>query len=181
MPRCIAFLRAVNVGGRTVKMDALRASFEALGLARVETFIASGNVIFETKARDLTALERKIEAHLHAAFDFEIHTFIRTSAELAAIARHRAFDAADEAGAGAFVVGFLAAAPDTAALRTIAGFNTATDRFHAQGSELYWLSRVTQSESRFSNALFERSLRMRATLRNMSTLRKLAAKHAADA
>ena len=51
MPRCIAFLRAVNVGGRLVKMDALRSAFEALDLADVSTFIASGNVLFETRAR----------------------------------------------------------------------------------------------------------------------------------
>ena len=40
MPRCIAFLRAVNVAGRFVKMEALRAAFEALGLADVSTVIA---------------------------------------------------------------------------------------------------------------------------------------------
>ena len=47
MPRQVAFLRAVNVGGRVAKMDALRRSFEKLGFRRVETFIASGNVIFD--------------------------------------------------------------------------------------------------------------------------------------
>ena len=77
MSRCIAFLRAVNVGGRTVKMAALREAFEALGFSGVETFLASGNVIFETRARDLAALERKIETHLNTAFGFEIHSFIR--------------------------------------------------------------------------------------------------------
>ncbi len=51
MPRCIAFLRAVNVGGRIVKMDALRGHFEAAGFTSAETFIASGNVIFDTKAK----------------------------------------------------------------------------------------------------------------------------------
>ena len=43
MTRYIAFLRAINVGGHTVKMDQLRALFEELGLSNVETFIASGN------------------------------------------------------------------------------------------------------------------------------------------
>ena len=176
MPRCVAFLRAVNVGGRVVKMDALRAEFEALGLARVETFIASGNVIFESRSRKLDALERRIEARLNTAFGFAIDTFVRTVGELAAIADRPVFDAAEVAAAKTFVVGFLAAPPDASALRTIAGLDTDADRFQLHGRELYWLSRLKQSESTFSNAALEKALGMRSTFRGMSTLRKLLAK-----
>jgi uncharacterized protein (DUF1697 family) len=48
MPKYVAFLRAINVGGRTVKMGHLRSLFEAMGFSNVETFIASGNVIFDS-------------------------------------------------------------------------------------------------------------------------------------
>lgn len=173
MPRCIAFLRAVNVGGRFIKMEALRAAFEALPLTDVSTFIASGNVIFETRARDLAALERKIEAHLQASFGFEIHTFIRTQAELAAIAAHAAFDPAELELANTHVVGFIASAPDAAMAKLIERFHTEADRFHLHGRELHWISRQKQSEVSFSNAAFERALKIRATFRNISTLRKL--------
>jgi uncharacterized protein (DUF1697 family) len=179
MSRCIAFLRAVNVGGRTVKMDALRAAFEELGLSKVQTFIASGNVIFESKSRDLAALERKIEAKLNESFGFEIHTFVRTEKELAAIVEHPAFEAADTASAGAHVIGFIATAPDAAARKIIDGFANDADRFHVNERELYWLSTNKQSESKFSNAAFEKALRTRATFRNISMLRKLLAKLAA--
>ena len=64
MSKYIAFLRAINVGGHTVKMDVLRQLFESLGFANVETFIASGNVIFESKAGNVKALEKKIETCL---------------------------------------------------------------------------------------------------------------------
>jgi uncharacterized protein (DUF1697 family) len=176
MPRCIAFLRAVNVGGRFIKMEALRAAFEALGLAGVQTFIASGNVIFETRVRDLGALERKIESHLHASFGFEIHTFLRTEKELAAIVAHEAFDAAEVVIANTHVVGFVASAPDAATARLIERFHTEADRYHLHGRELHWISRRKQSETTFSNAAFERALKTRATFRNVSTLRKLLAK-----
>ena len=89
MPRYIAFLRAINVGGHTVKMDRLREIFESLGFANVETFIASGNVVFETTALDTAALETRIAAALQAALGYEVATFIRTEAELARIAAHR--------------------------------------------------------------------------------------------
>lgn len=48
MTRYFAFLRAINVGGHVVKMDRLRQVFESLAFSNVETFIASGNVIFES-------------------------------------------------------------------------------------------------------------------------------------
>lgn len=177
MPRCAAFLRAVNVGGRTVKMDALRAAFEALALTCVETFIASGNVIFDSRARDLAALERKIEAQLLARFGFEIDTFVRPLEEVAAIAAHPAFDAA----ATTQVVGFLRSAPTPQALHAIAQMATEIDRLQVQGRELLWLSDNKQSESVFSNAAFERALGMRTTFRALSSLRKLLAKHAVNA
>lgn len=173
MSRCIAFLRAVNVGGRVVKMEALRAAFEALGLAEVGTFIASGNVLFTTRARQLDALEEKIEAHLQRAFGFEIDTFIRTDAELAALAAHPAFDAATLGAAQTLVVGFLRDAPDAAAQRALAALETDHDRFVLHGRELYWASRLKQSESTFSNALFEKTLKLRATFRGIQTVQRL--------
>ena len=160
-----------------VKMDALKLQFEALGFANVSTFIASGNVVFDSKVRNHAVLERKIEKQLHAAFGFEIHTFIRTADEVAAVAAHTAFDAAELAAARTHVVGFLASAPDAAALKVIAGFESDIDRFHVHGRELYWLSRLGQSESTFSNALFEKKLGMRSTFRGLNTLHKLLAKY----
>jgi uncharacterized protein (DUF1697 family) len=174
MPRCLAFLRAVNVGGRQVKMDALCSAFEELGLAAVSTFIASGNVRFDTKARSLPALERKIEAHLLGVFGFEIDTFVRTQAELAAIATHEAFDAKLLAGAKTHVVGFMHDEPDAAARRAIAAFESDADHFVLHGRELHWASGLRQSESTFSNAIFERALKLRATFRSITTVRKLA-------
>jgi len=85
MPRLIAFLRAINVGGHTVTMEKLRREFEGLGLKDVETFIASGNVIFTARQADTVALEKKIEARLHKALGYEVATFVRSCEEVAAV------------------------------------------------------------------------------------------------
>ena len=77
--RYIAFLRAINVGGHVVKMDALRAHFAALRLTAVESFIASGNVIFLATSADPTALEQRIEARLAAQLGYSVATFLRPS------------------------------------------------------------------------------------------------------
>ena len=75
MPRFFAFLRAINVGGHNVTMEKLRGLFEALGHKDVETFIASGNVIFASKSKDRGALERKIENSLRKSLGYEVTTF----------------------------------------------------------------------------------------------------------
>src|SRR5689334_21360480 len=83
MQAYIAFLRAINVGGRVCKMEALRRVFAAVpGVTGVETFIASGNVLFSSRA-SAAALEGKLEKALHTALGYEVDTFLRTGPELA--------------------------------------------------------------------------------------------------
>ena len=66
-------------------MDRLRALFAGLGLQDVSTFIASGNVVFSTDSRDVDALRDTIESHLLRELGYDVATFLRSPAELAAI------------------------------------------------------------------------------------------------
>ncbi len=176
MPRYVAFLRAINVGGHTVRMADLRAGFEALGFAGVETFIASGNVIFDAPAADAAALEGEIERHLRAALGYDVLTFVRTTAEVAHAATHDAFAAPPNGEA--LMVAFLKAAPDAGALGRLAAVPSDLDTFAADGREVYWrISGGRVSDSRFSGPLFERTVGAPATVRSVTTVRKLAAKY----
>jgi uncharacterized protein (DUF1697 family) len=177
MSKTIAFLRAINVGGHTVKMDRLRALFEQLGFDAVETFIASGNVVFETDRAPDAALEAEIEAHLKAALGYEVATFLRTDAQVAAVAAHRPLPDAAMAAFAALNVGFLSAPLSADEVATLRGFNSDIDDFHAHGREVYGLARVRQSDSRFNNNVFERTLRRKATFRGLNTVQRLAAKY----
>lgn len=82
----IAFLRAVNVGGRFVKMERLRALFEELGLTAVRSHIQSGNVFFETTDKATkaarAALEKRIADHLTKELGYDIPVFLRTIEEV---------------------------------------------------------------------------------------------------
>ena len=95
MPHYIAFLRGINLGNRRLKMDELRAGFEELKFANVATFIASGNVIFLAKERDAAKLEKTIEAHLAKKLGYPVDTFVRTRAEVAAVAAFQPFPKRD--------------------------------------------------------------------------------------
>lgn len=174
----IAFLRAINVGGRRVKMDDLRGLFTGMGFAGVETFIASGNVIFDAADPDAVALERRIEAGLQAALGYQVDTFIRTPADLAAVAARWPFSEADREAAHSFYVAFLPAIPDDEGRERLMTFTTPVDAFHVDGREAYWLRRDAVGESSFAGAALERALGMPATARNMRTVEKIAMKYA---
>jgi uncharacterized protein (DUF1697 family) len=160
-------------------MARLRDEFEALGFGDVETFIASGNVIFTARRADDPALARKIEARLRATLGYEVATFVRTGAEVAAVAAFQAFDDARVKSAGAFCVGFLDKPLDAAAKRALQTLETDIDAFRTNGRELYWLCTKRQSESTFSNVRFEKVVKVRATFRGINTIMKLSAKYGA--
>lgn len=173
--RRFAFLRAINVGRRRLTMERLRALAEELGFDGVETFIASGNFVFEAKEKNPAKLERRIEKHLRDALGYDVDTFVRTRAELAAIAAARPFGAQS---AGPVYVGFLATEPVRDAVASLAAFRSEIDDFRVVGREVYWLSRDGMGQSAFSGAKLERLLGMPTTLRNLNTVDRLLAKYA---
>lgn len=177
MSKYITFLRAINVGGHNVKMDSLRQLFESLGFSNVETFIASGNVIFETKSSDVKSLEKKIEKHLKENLGYDVATFIRTEAELSEIANYQAFKKSELDSAVAFNVAFLSEPLDEPSVKKLMALKTDIDNFHIHGREIYWLCRKKQSDSTFSNAVLEKKLSLRSTIRQMSTIQKMAEKY----
>ncbi|MBA2502799.1 MAG: DUF1697 domain-containing protein [Pyrinomonadaceae bacterium] len=177
MPKYVAFLRAINVGGRIVKMDYLRDLFAALGFANVETLIASGNVIFSSASKNTKGLEQKIEIHLHETLGYKVATFVRSTSELAAIARYKPFaDSELNAEGHTLYIGFLSAKPVDEAKQKMAAHRTEVDEFHFHGREIYWLCRKKFSETQFKGNL-EKLLGMQATLRNSTTVKKIAVKY----
>ena len=181
MPRYIALLRAINVGGHNVKMAHLRDLFESLGFSDVETFIASGNVIFDSETEDTESLERKIEDHLRGSLGYEVATFVRSASELADVSRHQPFAPSDlDAEGTSLYIAFLHAAPSVEAEQKLTTYRTEVDDFRVHGRKVYWMCRKKISESSFSGALLEKVLRMPATMRNATTVKRLAAKYPAS-
>jgi uncharacterized protein (DUF1697 family) len=86
--RYVALLRGINVGGKAkVEMARLKICFEGLGLGSVGTFINSGNVLFETGAKDRKRLIGKIERAIEKEFGFRVPLVLRTPAELARVTK----------------------------------------------------------------------------------------------
>lgn len=177
MPRYVAFLRAINVGGgRTIKMKVLRQPFESLGFSNVATFIASGNVIFETTAKSVKALEKKIENRLRKELGYEVAPFIRTDIQLAKIAHTKPFPQAKIHAASEFNIILLSDKLSKQSRQKVLELKTNTNEFHVRGREIYWLRRKERGRSTYATIPFEKVLGKQFTIRSATTIKRMALK-----
>ena len=104
-------------------------------------------------------------------------TLIRTTAEVAAAAARTPYSEKDLEAAGTFAVALVRTPLDAAGKKGLASLETPVDRFVLHGREVYWLAKTKQSETKITIVKFERAVGCAATMRAMTSLRKLAAKH----
>ncbi len=173
----VAFLRGINLGKRRPAMSRLREIFEELGFEEVETFIASGNVLFTSAEKKTDKLEARIARQLEESLGYPVATFIRTAAEVRAIDQARVFGA--EAGEGETVhVGFLHEKLPAKTAHELEAIKSSVDEFRVKGREYYWLCRVRSNESKIWSSPALKALRLpSSSMRNLTSIRKLIAKH----
>ena len=166
----VAFLRAVNLGTRTVKMAKLVEVFEGLGYDGAWTHINSGNVVFDASG-SRADLERRIESKLEAAFGFEMTTFVRTAAELRKIVDAEPFKLTS---GDTYFVTFLKDVPSKATVRALEALSNDFDTLVVHGRDVHWRMRGKSTDSTLKTKDW-RSLvgEHRSTSRNMTMLRKL--------
>ena len=155
-------------------MDQLRRLFEALGFANVETFIASGNVIFDTKEKNAPSLEKKIGAHLETSLGFEVDTFLRTIEEVAKMEKRSPFEAG---GKNEDVyVAFLHGPLDPAEKSTLMAARNKGNDFAVVDREIRW-RRLNKDDSIFLKSSLEKILKVSTTVRSMTTIHKILEKY----
>ncbi len=179
MPRYVAFLRAVNVGGpRTIKMDVLRLIFEGLGFSAVSTFIASGNVIFETPRRKPAELEEKIERGLIEALGYDATPFVRTGPELKEIAAFEAFPQKSVGAKDQLGIIFLTTPLEAGVTRILAAAPTQAEEFCVHGRQVYWLRHRDAAGEVYPTVLIDKTIIDQPfTIRSIGTVRKIAEKY----
>lgn len=131
--RAFAFLRGINVGGRRPKKDALTAAVAGPELGDVSTFLASGNLLFETDAAPDT-LEPLLEQRLRDALGYDVVTFVRTLDELAELVDELPAPGEDEK----HQVIFYKEDPGTEARQALARTAGETDRLRHRARETIW-------------------------------------------
>ena len=174
MARFVAFLRAVNVGGRRVEMARARAVLEHLGYDDVDSYVNSGNLLFSASGR-AAALEASIRSALEDEFGMELTTFVRTAAQVRALATDKPFGAI-ATGHTHFVL--LPLQKLTAAQQTaVESMSNERDEVVVVGRDVHWLIRARSIETTLGPKQWRDALAgMPTTARNTTMVERLVAK-----
>jgi uncharacterized protein (DUF1697 family) len=174
MPTYIAMLRGINVGGhKAIKMEALRASFVALRLSNVKTYVQSGNVVFGAEIGSVPALSEKIEGRILQDFDFSVPVFLRTAKELQEIIRRNPFLTDTAIDHSKLHITFLADVAPKMALEELQPLAAKPEQFRVIGRQIYLYCPNGYGRTRLSNTAIERKLSVGATTRNWKTVNTL--------
>jgi uncharacterized protein (DUF1697 family) len=174
MPVFVALLRGVNVtGNNQIKMEVLRALCESLGHECVQTYIASGNVVFRTKLRDPKRLARVLEDAIEQKLGFRPTVVMRTPDQLRETVAQNPFARRKQIEPSKLLVCFMLAAPDAEALNKLSKLETAPEELHVVGQEMYIYFLNGQGKSDLKLSKIDKILQMPYTGRNWNTVNKL--------
>jgi uncharacterized protein (DUF1697 family) len=174
MPVYVSLLRGINVGGhKSVKMEKLRSSLEALGFESVKTYIQSGNVVFKAKKTSTTALSKLIEDRVVEDFGFPASVITRGGDELDRIIETNSLVTSAAIDLAKVHVMFLSQAPDGAALKKIAALAIAPEECRCAEREVYFYFPNGVSQSVYFKTPVDRILAVTTTMRNWKTVNTL--------
>jgi uncharacterized protein (DUF1697 family) len=165
-----ALLRGINVGGRNkLPMRELQELFRSLGHDDAETFIQSGNVVFNAAGNE-ASLASAIEAAIAERFSLQIRVLLRTHGELIEVAAQNPFSATDPAKRHVL---FLERRPGKAEAASLDPDRSPGDEFRLEGREIYLSFPHGSGRTKLTLEWFERCLCTAGTARNWNTLLRL--------
>jgi len=170
----ISLLRGVNVGGHNqIKMDALRALYESLGLRDAQTYVQSGNVVFRTTQKDLVALARKIQNGIDRIGGFRPEVILRTASELRKVIARNPFAARRDIDPRKFLILFLAEEPGPEARSAVLGIKADPEEFRLDGRDVYIYYANGLARPKMPWMAVEKIVKIPGTGRNWNTVNKL--------
>jgi uncharacterized protein (DUF1697 family) len=165
------------VGGHRITSEELRSRFQEMGFRDVETFRASGNVVFAAGEEAPAAITARVQEGLAASLGYEVSTFLRSAGEVRAIAALRPFAPARlAASAGRMQVVLLSKRAATATREQVLSLATGQDGLAFGERELYWLPRAGTMDSELDLKMLERLLGQ-MTIRTKGTVEQFAGRH----
>ena len=170
MPQIVAFLRGINVGGRSVKKDTLKEAFSSLGFNNVCTFKQSGNVIIETNNADMRKLEQEITSKLQTTLGYNVSVTLRSMEKLRSIVSLEPFKDQSSEGSS-FLVTFLPNLPPAEFMSQLPLTipKSTAQVISANDTEVFSVTHGG-GEGALPNPFIESKLRVKATTRNINVL-----------
>lgn len=175
MKTYISLLRGINVSGqKKILMTELIALYENLGFKNVQTYIQSGNVIFNAPSNiSIEKIINKIEEGIYDKFNFNVAVIIRLVDELKNIININPYLLEKHFSEEKLYVTFLSKLPDKILVGILKNIDYSPDRFIIIGNEIYLSLANGYGTTKLSNNFFENKLKQNATTRNWKTVNKL--------
>lgn len=175
MPTFIAMLRGINVSGhKSVKMERLRATFEALSFGNVRTYVQSGNVVFEGKGAP-AAIAAKIAVRIEKDFGFVVPVTVLTAEAIERVVAENPFLKEKGSDTTKLHVTFLSGPPAADGLKKLSALPAGPDRFSCRpaSTSVYLHCPEGYGNTKLSNVAIEKALALGATTRNWKTVTTL--------
>jgi len=175
MTTYITILRGINVGGhKSIKMEALRQMFTRLGFLNVQTYIQSGNVIFQNpEITDTQLLENKIKNKISENFGFEISVLVLTLNDLENVVENNPFLSDNTKDPAYLHITFFSSLPEKAFVDKINAENYNADEFVCSRKNIYLYCPNGYGKTKLTNTFLETKLKVAATTRNWKTVNEL--------
>ena len=174
MAAYIAMLRGVNVSGHnTIKMDVLRGLCQGLGFRNVETYVQSGNIVFQTATENPAALSKRIGETILESFGFDTAVIIRRSEEMRNVIAKNPFLKEKSIDSSKLHVTFLSETAQKGSMKELETLATGLDRFYPASYEIYLYCPSGYGRTKLSNNAIEKALSVKATTRNWKTTNTL--------
>ena len=174
MTTYISILRGINVSGhRMIKMEALRQLFTDLGFQNIQTYIQSGNIVFQDKKADQQKLEKKIAKAITEKFTFDVPVIVKEVDELKQIIADNPFLTDKTKDIAHLHVTFLADNPNQENFNKIKDGQYQADEFYLIDKVIYLYCPNSYSNSKLTNGFLESKLKITATTRNWKTTNEL--------
>jgi uncharacterized protein (DUF1697 family) len=170
----ISMLRGINVSGqKKIRMVELRDLYESLNLVDVETYLQSGNVVFDSTEGDASKLAELIEAQIEKAFGYAVPVFIRDADDFQRIIEGNPFLKKRNEDPTKLYVTFLYRSPSESRLNNLAIPNGEAAEFSIGDKEISLFCPNGYGRTKLSKSFFERKLGVPATTRNWKTVNAL--------
>jgi uncharacterized protein (DUF1697 family) len=169
----VALLRGINVGGKNkLPMKDLGTVFADLGCEMIQTYIQTGNIIFDARPPLARRVPGLVSAALLERFGLQVPVIVRTAEQLNRILRDNPY-VRKGANSKALHVSFLADRPDAERTAALDPQRSPGDEFVVRGSEIYLHCPNGLARTKLTNAYFDSRLATTSTMRNWNTVRKL--------
>lgn len=174
MQTYISILRGINVSGhRIIKMDALKTLCLSLDFYNIKTYIQSGNIIFEAIPTDNKIISNAIKSAIEKEFGFDVPIITLRHSELDSIITSNPFVNDKSKDPSFFHVTFLSDRPTKQDIEQLTQIDLRNDKYEIIDKVIYLFCPDSYSNSKLTNSLFEKKLKVTATTRNWKTTNEL--------